>query len=201
MPDRVRRVAAVVLAAGASTRLGTSKQLLAFRGAPLVRRAASAAIDAGVAPVIVVLGAHAEPVALALEGLRDLQTVTNEAWKDGLATSLATGVREATRLDAGCDGILVTTADQPLVDHVQLRALVDAFGGGARLVAAEYAGTIGVPAVIGREYFDALLELTGDAGAGRWLRARFQEVRRVPMPDAAVDVDSADDSARVAALA
>ncbi len=127
--------------------------------------------------------------------------MTNDRWEDGLASSLAAGVREATRLDARCDGVLITTADQPLVDHTALRLLLDAFGDGARLVAAEYAGTIGVPAVIGREHFESLLGLTGDAGAGRWLRGRIGEVGRVPMPGASMDIDGDADVAKLATLA
>jgi molybdenum cofactor cytidylyltransferase len=201
LPDELRRLAAVVLAAGASSRLGSAKQLVEFRGAPLVRRAASAAIEAGASPVIVVLGAHAQEVAAALSGLPGVSAVINDRWEDGLASSLATGVREAMRLDAGCDGVLITTADQPLVDGMALRSLLDALGDGARLVAAEYGETIGVPAVIGREHFESLLELSGDAGAGRWLRARIGEVRRVPMPGAQMDIDGAADVAKLATLA
>jgi molybdenum cofactor cytidylyltransferase len=201
LPDEARRLAAVVLAAGASSRLGSPKQLIEFRGAPLVRRAARAAIEAGAYPVIVVLGAGATEVAAAIAGFPGVSAVTNDRWEDGLASSLAAGVREATRLEARCDGALITTSDQPLVDHSELRSLMDAFGDGSRLVAAEYAGTIGVPAVIGREHFESLLELTGDAGAGRWLRARIGEVRRVPMPGAQMDIDDAADVAKLATLA
>lgn len=201
MPDEARRVAAVVLAAGASTRLGSPKQLVEFRGAPLVRRAASAAIAAGAKPVIVVLGERAKEVEAALAGLPGVSAVTNERWEDGLASSLAAGLREARRLDARCDGVLIVTADQPLVDHIALGLLLDAFGEGARLVAAEYGDTIGVPAVIAREHFESLLGLTGDAGAGRWLRGRIGEVRRVSMPGAQMDIDGAADVARLATLA
>jgi molybdenum cofactor cytidylyltransferase len=132
--------------------------------------------------------------------LAGVNTVVNERWREGLASSLAVGIRESERLDPPCDGALISTADQPLVDSSALRALLVAFGGDARLVAAEYGGTIGVPAVIGREYFQALVELTGDAGAGRWLRARGDAVKRVPMPDAAMDVDDAGDLLRLEAL-
>lgn len=201
MPDEGRRIAAVILAAGASSRLGAAKQLVEFRGEPLVRRAATAAIEAGAHPVIVVLGARAAEVSAALADLPGANVVMNERWDEGLASSLAAGVREAMRLDARCDGVLITTCDQPLVDGAALRELLDVFGDGARKVAAEYAQTIGVPAVVGRECFESLLELTGDAGAGRWLRARGTEVRRVPLPDAAVDVDGADDLVTLAALA
>ena len=191
----------MVLAAGGSARLGLPKQLIEFRGEPLVRRAARSAADAGAAPVIVVVGAKAADTILALNGLSFTSTVFNEQWRAGLASSLVTGIRELQRLDARADGVLLVTADQPLVDAAALRRLLDAFAEGARLVAAEYSGTIGVPAVIGREHLDSLLALEGDAGAGRWLREQDDAVRRMPLPEAAVDVDTAEDAALLAALA
>jgi molybdenum cofactor cytidylyltransferase len=193
MPDAPRRVAAVVLAAGASTRLGVPKQLIEFRGKSLVRAAAIAAVDAGASVVIVVLGAAAPSVAQALEGESHVTTVLNDQWRDGLASSLATGIREVLRLDARCDGVLITMADQPLVNSESLRRVLNALDSHTRLAAAEYSGTIGVPAVIGREYLDALLLLEGDAGAGRWLRGLGDAVRRIPMPEAALDIDTAKD--------
>jgi molybdenum cofactor cytidylyltransferase len=201
--DGGRRVAAVVLAAGASTRLGRPKQLVEFRGATLVARAAVEARRAGADPVIVVLGANASEIALVLADAPGVTTIVNERWREGLATSLAAGVREAMRNDGGpaCDGVLIVMSDQPLVDHVAFRALIDEFEDGARLVAASYAGTVGVPAIIGREHFGALLELAGDEGAGRWLRARLDELRVVPVPGAEVDIDTSEDAERLAALA
>jgi CTP:molybdopterin cytidylyltransferase MocA len=191
----------VVLAAGGSARLGIPKQLIEFRGEPLVRRAARSAADAGAAPVIVVVGAKAADTILAINGLSFTSTVFNEQWRTGLASSLVTGIRELQRLDARVDAVLLVTADQPLVDAAALRRLLDFFAEGARLVAAEYSGTIGVPAVFGREHLDSLLALEGDAGAGRWLREQGRAVRRMPLPDAAVDVDTAEDAALLAALA
>jgi len=190
-----------VLAAGGSTRLGIPKQLIEFRGEPLVRRAARSAADAGAAPVIVVVGATAADTILALNGLPLTSTVFNERWREGLASSLVTGIRELQRLDARVDGVLLVMADQPLVDAAALRRLLAAFAEGARLAAAEYSGTTGVPAVIGREHLDSLLALEGDAGAGRWLRKKDRAVRRVPLPEAALDVDTTEDAALLATLA
>lgn len=191
----------MVLAAGASSRLGTPKQLIDFRGEPLVRRAARAAMEAGATPVVVVLGAEAASIAPAFAGLENVSSVVNERWQSGLASSVATGMREVQRLCSHCDAVLITTADQALVGREALRALLDAFAGDARLVAADYSGTIGVPAVIGSEHFDAMLALEGDAGAGRWLRTKLSEVRRVPLPEAAVDIDTPEDRAMLATIA
>jgi CTP:molybdopterin cytidylyltransferase MocA len=193
------RVGAVVLAAGASTRLGHPKQLLAHDGVPLVRRAAEAARDAGARPVLVVLGAGAAAIQPALDALPGVQVHVHADWADGLASSLGAGLRaldDATG-DDPCDGVLVTLADQPLVDAIALRRLLDAFGAGARVVAARYADALGAPAVFGREHLPALRALAGDHGAGRWLRAHRDLVTAVPMAAAALDVDTPADVVRL----
>lgn len=193
------RVGAVVLAAGASTRLGRPKQLVCYAGEPLVRRAARAAVDAGAQPVVVVLGARAAEVAPALDGVIGVEVITHAYWADGLGASLAAGVRALDALagDVLPDGVLLTVCDQPLVDARALGTLLAAFDGPESAAAAEYGGTLGVPAVIGHAHLDALRALSGDAGAGRWLRAHAARVTRVPLPGAAFDVDTEADVARL----
>jgi CTP:molybdopterin cytidylyltransferase MocA len=188
------RIGAVVLAAGASTRLGFPKQLIVHEGEALVRRIARAAVEAGANPVVVVLGANAETIAPVLSGLPSVTTVVNAAWSRGLSSSLAAGLI-ALFESAACDAVLVTLADQPLVNTAVLRPLLAAFDGKRRIVASGYDGTMGVPAVFGREHVDALLRLTGDAGAGAWLRGRSGEVTSVPLDAAAIDIDTASDAA------
>ena len=178
-----------MLAAGASTRLGFPKQLILYEGEPLVRRIAGAAAEAGADPVVVVLGAESELIAPALAGLASVRTIVNASWRDGLASSLAAGLEEIFRDDA-IDGVLVTLADQPLVDATALRQLVIAFGADRRIVASAYDDTVGVPAVFAREHADELRHLKGDAGAGAWLRSRPKEVTRIPLEAAAFDIDT-----------
>ena len=192
----------MLLAAGGSSRLGRPKQLLVHEGEPLVRRAARAALDAGTGPVVAVLGAEADAVRAALDGLPGVRTVVNERWATGLASSLAAGIGAVLAGAEGtgaCDGVLVLLADQPLVDASALGRLLQAFGAEHRVVASSYAGTLGVPAVFGREHLAALQRLGGDRGAGAWLRERRAEVTAVPMDAAALDVDTAADVARLAA--
>ncbi len=183
-----------MLAAGASTRMGFPKQLILHEGEPLVRRIAGAAVEAGADPVIVVLGANADAVSPALEDLDGVRWIVNDRWRDGLASSLAAGVREVFS-DAAIDGVLVTLADQPLVNANALGKLITAFGAGRRIVASAYGGTVGVPAVFAREHADALMRLEGDAGAGSWLRSRPDEVTRIPLEAAAFDIDTSSDVA------
>lgn len=191
------RIAAVVLAAGGSARMGHPKQLIVHEGQPLVARAATAALEAGADPVIVVLGAHAAEIQAALTRLAGLTSVVNPAWESGLASSLATGLRVALQ-DDSCDGVLVTLADQPLIDAAILRRLLASFHGGARLVASGYEGMPGVPALFGREHVPELLSLTGDAGAGPWLRKNLSELTIIPLDAAVLDLDTPADAARLA---
>ena len=159
-------------------------------------RAAVAALDVGAARVVVVLGARAGSIAPALAGLGSVTLVVNPDWEKGLASSLVAGL-SAFLEDDSCDGVLVTLADQPLVDAAALRRLITAFDDERRIVASAYDGTIGVPAVFGREHLHDLVRLTGDHGAGSWLRARQSEVTRVPLYSAALDIDSPSDVAQL----
>ena len=177
--------------------MGRPKQLIVHEGQPLVARAVAAARAAGADPVIVVLGAHASKIQPALAGFAGLIVVINPAWESGLASSLAAGLRAAAQDDSR-DGVLVTLADQPLVDAGVLRRLITAFHGGARLVASGYQGVPGVPALFGREHVPELLTLTGDAGAGPWLRKRLSDLTIIPLDAALLDLDTPADAARLA---
>lgn len=191
MPET--RVAAVILAAGGSSRFGEPKQLIELGGLPLVRKAAMSSLEAGALPVVVVLGAENDQILPALEGLEDVRIALNSRWKSGLASSLAAGL-SALAEDADVDGALIVLADQPFVDAHSLKNLLDAFGP-SRLVASSYSNTLGVPAVVGREFFAELMQLTGDRGAGPWLRARSSEVTQIPLPVSPLDIDTKDDVA------
>lgn len=180
-----------MLAAGASTRFGSSKQLHPYDGVPLVQRAVTAALNAGAAPVTVVLGANAEVVRSAVSPHPAVRTVLNSDWSSGIASSLRAGLLA---LDPAPDGILVTLADQPLVTADALIELIAQFNSGHRIVASSYAGIVGAPAVFGAEYIGELCELSGDRGAGAWLRTRIAEVKAVRVEAAEADIDTPGDA-------
>lgn len=191
------KVGAILLAAGGSTRLGSPKQLLRFGGASLLRHAASAAmIDC--APVVVVLGSGADEQADELWGL-SVHPVTNPDWRKGMGTSVRRGMTALDTLAPGADGVLLTLCDQPLVWAGALMKLLDAFrraDSADAMVAAAYNGTVGVPAVFGRAHFDALRTLPDDTGAKSLLMKHRASIIEVPLPEAALDIDTREQYAR-----
>jgi molybdenum cofactor cytidylyltransferase len=188
-------VAVVVLAAGGSTRVGHPKQLLTFAGTTLLRRAAMTALESSCRPVCVVLGGEAER----LEGeLADLPVVVtrNAGWETGMASSIRAGVEAVLQENPRADAVVLMLCDQPLVTPALLDALAHEWRTtGRSLVATDYGGEPGVPALFARAWFGDLVRLTGDVGARTILRAHPTEVGLVPFPDAGIDVDSPDDYA------
>ena len=189
-----RGLRAVVLAAGASRRYGSPKQLARYRGETLVARSVRLAREAGAEPVCVVLGYRADLIRRALQQRSAIpvgaSAVRNPRWRDGMGRSLACGVRA---LDRRARAVLVCLADQPLLEAQDLAALVLAWRASPRsIVAARYAGKIGVPAIFPGPHFAALKSLSGDRGA-HTLLASSNDVLSVPMPLAAVDIDEPRD--------
>ncbi|HEY4229980.1 MAG TPA: nucleotidyltransferase family protein, partial [Thermoanaerobaculia bacterium] len=143
-------VAGIVLAAGASKRFGRNKLLLPWEGESLARRAARVALEAGLDPVVVVLGHEAERVARELEGVA-VRTVVNPAHAKGINTSLAAG---AAALPAEAAAAVVLLADMPRVTAEMVARLVQTFREtGAPLVASEYAGVRAPPTLYARGLF------------------------------------------------
>ena len=202
----VGTLGAIVLAAGGSTRLGHSKQLVVHEGRALVVRAVDAAREAGAHPVVVVLGAEADAVDAVLRQ-RAVVRVVNPRWADGVGTSLAAGLSAIVEHAPAVHGVLIALADQPLVDGASLERLMtawraaDARATGSEepltIAAATYAGTVGVPAIFGRAHFAALRALPPASGASVLLRTAGGRVIEVGIPEAAIDVDTPDDLARL----
>jgi molybdenum cofactor cytidylyltransferase len=184
----MRSVAAVVLAAGASRRLGELKQLVRLNGETLVERAFRVCQEAGCSPVVVVLGASAADVREHC-ALRDAVVVTNDEWAEGMGSSVRCGVR-ALPLDV--KGCVITTCDQPAVTSEHLRALMVS----GELTASAYARRHGVPAYFPLEMFAELMNLRGDAGA----RQLLEDAKSFELASGELDVDTPSDLKRVQQL-
>lgn len=213
-PETDRTIPAILLAAGASTRLGRPKQLLELGGERLLERMVRVAREAGCAPVLVVLGAHAEEI-LATCSLDGAILVRNTAWEEGMASSVRSGLARLTELGSGSPGseapvqseaaqvlarleafghsgtsvpgVILMVCDQPAVTSEHLRALARA----GETTASRYAGRNGVPAFIAAEALSALAALRGDSGA----RALLQRAAALDLPGGELDIDTDEDLA------
>ncbi len=177
----------IILAAGGSTRLGTPKQLLEYGGKTLIRRAAETALATPFRPVIVVLGAEAARVKEALAGL-DVLTIENPAWPSGMGSSIRAGMS----LLRDADAVLLTLCDQPLIQpaHLEMLAASCVAGQPCSMAAASYQGAVGVPALFSRAHFEELSALADGEGAKRLLSRHASSLITVPLPAAAIDVDT-----------
>ena len=187
------RVAAVVLAAGGSTRFGKPKQFALFQGETLIRRTVAAAIEAGCAPVVVVTGEDSAQITSELTRF----TVTiamNPDWQSGLGSSIVVGIRNAMNLASDLDAAVLLTCDQPFVNAAVLTQLMQLrLTSGKPIIASAYAETLGIPALFDRSCFSDLLRLKGDSGAKKIILARAQDVASFNFPAGEIDIDTAAD--------
>ena len=180
----------VVLAAGASTRFGSTKQLVRVNGRPLMHTVVSRAVELAGHSVTVVLGANAGELAPLLKHTPATIAV-NRDWSEGIASSIRTGLANAPPTS---EGILIVLADQIAVSTEDLRRLAGVWRRDPNsLACAQYAGGIGVPAIFPRWCFRELIELRGDRGAQRLLQRHVDRLVRLPMPSAEIDIDRPED--------
>ena len=191
LPDPA--VAAVVLAAGRSTRMGPENKLLrSVEGTPMICRAVDAFLASRVEPVVVVTG-HEQGLVRAALAPRPVTFVHNAAHEEGMSSSLRVGLET---LPDGLDGVVVGLGDMPWVrlDHVD--ALIEAFGpsGPAPICVPFHDGQRGNPILWSFEYVDELMRLTGDVGARHLLARHSARVQRVEIDDPGVlrDVDTSE---------
>lgn len=191
-----RRLAALVLAAGASSRLGQPKQLVEFEGERLLDRAIRLAHQAGASPVFVVLGADFERILEALtSNPYQPRILVNKAWSSGMASSLRLGAAAAER--AGVDDLLVLACDQPAVTAEHLLRLTEV-SKREHVVASYYWERRGIPALFPEFAFHALQDLQGDTGARELLQD--DAVLTVALPGGEFDVDTPQDLLRLESL-
>ncbi len=183
------KLGAVLLAAGGSSRLGRSKQLLSYRRQTLVRRAAR--ILVGLTPyVVVVTGANADEVARELEDL-PVRMQDNTDWREGMGSSIARGVQAQPE---GVHGVLLLLCDQYRINLADLERLAGEWSTMPdRIVAARWGRAFGPPVIFPRPLFSRLEKLSGDLGARQLLVEQRSRVRFMDLEQAAYDVDDPED--------
>ncbi|MBD2124818.1 nucleotidyltransferase family protein [Microcoleus sp. ZQ-A2] len=188
-----RTVGLIILAAGASTRMGTPKQLLTYRGCSLIRHMAEVAIASVCQPIAIVLGANGERIKPEISQL-PLQIVENQQWQEGMSSSIQVGLEALLAVNQHLDAVAIALCDQPFVSSQTLNQLVEAYHiTGKPIIASEYAGTFGVPALFSRTLFAELMNLKNTEGAKKLIKRHIHEVFSIPFPDGTIDIDTPND--------
>jgi molybdenum cofactor cytidylyltransferase len=191
------KLGAILLAAGGSSRLGRSKQLLKYRNETLLRRAARSLADSVYFPVVVVLGAEADAAANELEGLA-VYGLVNAAWADGMSSSIRAGLEKLLEIEPDAAGVLISLCDQPKITTEMLNRFAGKFcETNGRIIASAYEKVVGVPALFSREVFKELLPLESDKGAREIIR-KSDGVVTLELPEAAKDIDTDLDAIELA---
>jgi len=189
--DRAGRIAGVVLAAGTSSRMGRNKLFLRLGGTSVLRRAVAAAREAGLDPVLVVLGHESDRALAELQGLA-CTPVLNQDYATGMNTSVRAGV---SAVPADASGAVLMLADMPFVTAGMLRTLVERYRSAeAPLVVSTYGEVLAPPILYGRPLFGELRALDGDGCGKRVVKAHRREAIEMAWPPAALaDLDVPED--------
>ncbi len=187
----------IILAAGASTRLGSPKQLLNFDGETFLRRVAREAVNSVCQPVVAVFGANAGQFENSVEDLA-IHSVKNDDWKNGMQTSIRAGIEKILEIDEQISGAIIAVCDQPFVTRKIFDELAKKFArSDALIVASRYAETVGVPALFGRTLFPDLKNLDERGGGAKFLIKKYlDQTITVDFPEGVIDIDTPEDFER-----
>ncbi len=183
-------MAIIVLAAGASTRLGQPKQLLLLEGKTLLAQICESALSIENQQVLVVLGAHCEAIKTAIEHL-PIEIIFNEKWSEGMGSSIACGM---THLPKNTDAVLLLLCDQPFVTPVLLEKILGKWLASDCLIAASaYGGSFGPPAIFDHKLFPELSNLHGQQGAKKIMEKYRAQLELVDFHEGEKDIDTPAD--------
>ena len=183
----------IILAAGKSSRLGSAKQLLQFNNKTLLQHVVDEAIASGAEPIVVVTGSYAEEVSK-IVSQAEIITIYNESWEEGMASSIATGVQTIRTKYDYINKVIIAVSDQPFVTSslfMQLHQKQSDSGKG--MVACMYSNTLGTPVLFTQKYFGELLNLQGDEGAKKIVKANPDDVALIDFPQGNIDIDTISD--------
>jgi molybdenum cofactor cytidylyltransferase len=187
----------IILAAGASSRMGQPKQLLPYHQQTLLQRAIQAAVAVPNVLVIVVIGANQT---LITPNVNNSSVILeyNPDWQQGMASSIRIGIKRLIEEYPTVQNALLMLCDQPFVDTALLQRLIDEkLRSNSRIVASAYQNTMGAPVLFDRSYFNELLALQGQEGAKKLLIKYSNEVTAIPFEKGAIDIDTPADYERL----
>ncbi len=188
-----KNIAILILAAGASSRMGRPKQLLPWQDTTLLGNAIRKAKASDAKTVIVVLGANAASIQNGITE-KNIEIVKNMGWSSGLGSSIASGTDFLINKENKPNGILIMLADQPLIDTAYLNAMIAAFNPEQEvIVATAYENRAGVPALFSESYFKKLTKLDDDFGAKKIIDSQKENILVLDLGQRTVDIDTKSD--------
>jgi len=193
MNIKISNIAIIILAAGTSSRMGSPKQLLSYKGKNLLRHTVDEALETGCQSVFVILGANSNLLRNELKD-KPVSIFENNGWQEGISSSIHCGLEAITNTILRPDSIIFMVCDQPYVNSSLLSDLVKKKNEtGMPVVASCYDNTIGTPALFHKSFFPALMELKNDKGAGKLMAENQEKVATVPFPGGITDIDTIED--------
>ena len=188
--------ALIILAAGASTRLGQPKQNLVFQNKTLLERTIEIAIDTECRPIFVVLGANVNEIDFDIKS-KEVKFTFNSNWEEGMASSIRIAISEIEKHEE-INNALIMLCDQPFVSSKLIAGmLLKQQESKKAIVACKYNDTIGVPALFNRTFFSELLLLRGQEGAKKILKDHPEDVVIIPFDKGNIDIDTKEDYNRL----
>lgn len=187
---------AILLAAGSSSRMGQSKQMLDIGGEKLLTRSVRAILEANIKESVVVLGANEQEHSKILQ-VFDTDVIVNVHWKDGMGSSIKAGLNHLTSKHQHITSVVVCVCDQPLLNSEVLSGLIKKYEAtGKCIVASAYSGSVGVPVLFDRSFFKEIMLLPDDQGAKKLIQMNRDKLETVPFPGGAIDLDTMEDYKR-----
>lgn len=187
----------VILAAGASTRFGSPKQLINFGKKSLLSKAVQTALESNASRATLVLGANSELMLMQTKNV-PINTTINADWKTGIASSIKHGLSELLKESDELSAAIFMLCDQPMITAEHINQIIDKFAESKKpIIASSYKNTLGVPALFTREMFAEIMKLEGDKGAKNLISAKSNQTTKVDIPEAEFDIDTSKDLQRL----
>ena len=184
--------AALVLAAGSSSRLGHPKQLVSYKGTTLLRYTLDQIVD-NFTPTYVLLGAYSEQIQKEVN-LSDCKVLVFENWQEGMGSTIAFGTKEICKQQPQLQNLLISVADQPKLSSNFIEELLNMHSQqGKSITASHYSNALGAPTLFSNAHFDALKKLSGETGAKKIIQENRSTLASVDFPGGEMDIDTHED--------
>jgi molybdenum cofactor cytidylyltransferase len=193
MLDEKTVIEILILAAGASRRLGHPKQFVHFKGSSLIRRIVNESLKSNIGKATVVTGYEQDAVAGEIGDL-DVDVFYNSEWEEGIGSSIRNGLSHVLKKSPGTNAVLITMVDQPFVDAQHLQKIAGVYDPARpMIIASAYSGTFGVPVLVDNYYFEMLKGLKGDEGGKKIFVEYLKNIVEIPFIEGSIDIDEQED--------